>query len=78
MIRAFFVSVAQGQTLQMEEFYWYLMGSDHMVETFSIYRTLRNAGTNLTPCKLRTSPLKVRGLKRFILVVLTSRGILAV
>ena len=30
----------------MQEFYWYLMGSDRMEQTFSICRTLRNAGTN--------------------------------
>jgi len=30
----------------MQEFYWYLMGSDRIEQTFSILRTLQNAGTN--------------------------------
>jgi len=46
MIMAFFVSVAQGQALEMQEFYWYLMGSDRIEQTFSILRTLQNTGTN--------------------------------
>ena len=64
MIRAFFVSVAQGQALEMQKFYWYLKGSDHIEQIFSILRTLRNTGTNFDAVQIEDLTTESQRIER--------------